>query len=128
MIDFVEPYGLALRGSPSFSTFTPSYIPLPAGVNTILVTSPGTRGLMLLLFSGSTWDSQIETWNIPAGTKTWLHTIGVRDGETPTISLAAATGVSGDLRATVTVTTIPLYGAGGGRLLQLHLIVWWWTL
>lgn len=107
MSEAIDPFGLALRGSNS-STFTPTYTPLPAGVNTILVTSPGTRALMLLLFSGSTWDSQIETWTIPAGTKTWMQTIGVRDDETPTISLAAATGASTGLRATVTVTTIPL--------------------
>lgn len=121
MSEAIDPFGLALRGANS-STFTPMYTPLPAGVNTILVTSPGTRALILILFSGSTWDSQIETWTIPAGTKTWIHTIGVRDDETPTISLAAATGVSLGLRATIQITTIPLYGAGGGKPLQLYLI------
>ena len=111
MSDFIEPYGLVLHKNAGADNFAPSYVQLPTGVNTILVNVPGTKAVTFSISSWNTWVSMLEHITIPAGTKNWVHTIGVRAGETRFITMTSYTGLADEMRATVTVTTIRLHSA-----------------
>lgn len=111
MTDFIEPFGLVLHKDVGTDTFKPAYVQLPVGVNTLLVTLPGNKDVIFSIFRSNNWSSALEHITIPAGTKNWVHTIGVRAGEPRFIAMTSWPGVSDEMRATVTVTTIPLYGA-----------------
>lgn len=111
MSDFIEPYGLVLHKNANSDVFAPSYVQLPVGVNTLLVTVPGTKPVTFSVFSWNTWASALEHITIPAGTKNWVHTIGVRAGEPRRITMTSYAGLADEMRATVTVTTIRLHSA-----------------